>query len=116
MPSNGQYVYLSGLELAVWFKPRGYSTFNAFCKNTVFKYPIPSGKKRLHKTQKHWDLWKELILDNSNEGDLIFDPCAGSGVTAWVALENNRKFICCELDVNTYKTSLEYLIKNYKIK
>ena len=114
VPSNGQYVYLSGVEFAVWFKKKGAKTFNAHCKNTVFRYPIPSGKKRIHKTQKHWDLWKELMLDNSNEGDLIFDPCAGSCVTAWVAKENNRNFLCCELDKETYDTSISYL-KNNKI-
>ncbi len=114
VPSNGQYVYLSGVEFAVWFKKKGAKTFNAHCKNTVFRYPIPSGKKRIHKTQKHWDLWKELMLDNSNEGDLIFDPCAGSCVTAWVAKENNRHFLCCELDKETYDTSINYL-KNNKI-
>ena len=114
VPSNGQDVYLSGVEFAVWFKKKGAKTFNAHCKNTVFRYPIPSGKKRIHKTQKHWDLWKELMLDNSNEGDLIFDPCAGCCVTAWVAKENNRNFLCCELDKETYDTSISYL-KNNKI-
>lgn len=109
VPSNGQHVYLSGIELAVWFKRRGAKTFNAYCKNTVFRYPIPGGKKRIHKTQKHWDLWKELMLDNSNEGDLIFDPCAGSGVTAYTAKENNRNFLCLELDKETFDISEEYL-------
>lgn len=112
VPSNGQYVYLSGVEFAVWFKKSGAKGFNAYCKNTVFRYPIPAGAKRIHDTQKHWDLWKEIMLDCSNEGDLIFDPCAGSGVTAWVAKENNRKFLCCELDKDTYNKSKEYLIKH----
>lgn len=34
-PMNGQNIYLSGIENAVWFKKRG-GTFNAHCKNTVF--------------------------------------------------------------------------------
>lgn len=112
VPSNGQYVYLSGVEFAVWFKKKGAKGFNAHCKNTVFRYPIPSGKKRIHDTQKHWDLWKEIMLDCTNENAIVFDPCAGSGVTAWVAKENNRNFICCELDKSTYEKSKEYLIKN----
>lgn len=109
VPSNGQYVYLSGVEFAVWFKKSGAGSFNAKCKNPVFQYPIPSGKNRIHKTQKHWDLWKELMLDCSNEGEVIFDPCAGSGVTAWVARENNRHFLCCELDKETYDKSVAFL-------
>lgn len=114
VPSNGQYVYLSGIEFAVWFKKKGSKVFNANCKNTVFRYPIPGGKRRIHKTQKHWDLWKELMLDNSNEGDIIFDPCAGSCVTAQVAIENNRKFLCCEMNKEIYDIALDYLKKNYR--
>ena len=53
------------------------------------------------------------MLGNSNEGDIIFDPCAGSGVTAQVAIENNRKYICCELDKEIYDKSLKYLKENY---
>lgn len=109
VPSNGKYVYLSGVEFAVWFKKAGSKSFNAYCKNTVFRYPIPSGQKRIHKTQKHWDLWKEIMLDCSNENEIIFDPCAGSGVTAWVAKENNRNFICCELDKETFDISKAFL-------
>ena len=109
VPSNGKYVYLSGVEFAVWFKKAGGKSFNAYCKNTVFRYPIPSGQKRIHKTQKHWDLWKEIMLDCSNENEIIFDPCAGSGVTAWVAKENNRNFICCELDKEKFDMSKVFL-------
>lgn len=48
-PMNGQYIYLSGIENAVWFKKKG-GTFNAKCKNTVFKYPC--GRSKLHPTEK----------------------------------------------------------------
>lgn len=93
-PMNGQYVYLSGVENAVWFKKRG-GCFNAHCKNTVFKFP--NGSKKFHPTEKNHELLKELILDNSNEEDIVFDPCAGSGSTLLVAKENNRKYLGCEL-------------------
>jgi len=115
VPSNGQYVYLSGVEFAVWFKRKGAKTFNARCKNTVFKYPIPGGKKRIHPTQKHWDLFKELILDNTNEGDIVFDPCAGGLTTMLAAVETNRKFICCEKDYETFKKSIDWYKANTDI-
>ena len=97
-PMNGQYIYLSGIENAVWFKKKG-GTFNAKCKNTVFKYPC--GRSKLHPTEKNHDLLKELILDNSNENDLVFDPCCGSGSHCLVAKEFHRNFVGVELD-NTY--------------
>lgn len=108
VPSNGQYVYLSGIENAVWFrKPKG--TFNAHCKNTVFDYPIQS--KQIHPTEKNHKLLAELIADNTNEGDTIFDPCAGSGSTGLVAEKMNRKFIGCELCKEYYDTAVERFVK-----
>ena len=94
-PMNGQYVYLSGIENAVWFRKRG-GTFNAHCKNTVFRFPC--GRSKIHPTEKNHKLLEDLILDNSNEGDIIFDPCAGSGSHCLVAKELNRNFVGCELN------------------
>lgn len=95
-PMNGQYIYLSGVEMAVWFKKSGSKVFNAHCKNTVFRHP--NGRSRLHPTEKNHELLKELILDNTNEGDIVFDPCMGSGAHGQAAIENGRRFIGIELD------------------
>ncbi len=94
-PMNGDYIYLSGSENAIWFKKKG-ATFNAHCKSNVFKYPC--GRSKLHPTEKQHDLLKDLILDNSNENQVIFDPCCGSGSHCLVAKENNRLFLGCELN------------------
>ena len=102
-PLNGQYVYLSGIENAIWFRKKG-GTFNAHCKNTVFRHPL--GSSKFHPTEKNHKLLKELIEDNSNEGDLIFDPCAGSGSTCLVAKELERNYIgidCIEEYYNVMK-------------
>ena len=93
---NGQYIYLSGVEMAVWFKKSGAKVFNAHCKNTVFRHP--NGRSKLHPTEKNHELLKELILDNTNEGDIVFDPCMGSGAHGKVAIENGRRFVGIELD------------------
>lgn len=108
VPSNGKYVYLSGIEDAVWFrKPKG--TYNGYCKNTVFEYPIQS--KQIHPTEKNHKLFEELILDNSNEGQIIFDPCMGSAVSGLMALKNGRNFIGCELNKEFFNIAKERLIK-----
>lgn len=112
VPSNGQYVYLSGVELAVWFKKRGAKTFNAYCKNTIFRYPIFGGKKRVHPTQKHPSLFKELIMDNTNDGDIVFDPCAGGMTTALACKETNRQYICCELNKEYFDAGMKMLGDN----
>lgn len=102
-PMNGQYVYLSGVELAVWFKPRGRKVFNAHCKNTVFKYS--NGKRDFHPTQKNLKLFEEIILDNSNEGEIIFDPFSGSATTAIACMNTKRNYIGFELDKTYYEAS-----------
>ena len=103
-PMNGDYIYLSAIENAVWFKKRG-GTFNAHCKKNYFAYPC--GKSKQHPTEKNHDLIKELILDNSNENDIIFDPCSGSGTHCLVAKENNRRFVGIELDKIYFNISKE---------
>lgn len=108
---NGQHIYLSGIEDAVWFKKRG-ATFNAHCKNTIFKYP--SGRNKIHPTEKNHKLLEELILDNSNENDIVFDPCSGSASAGYVALANNRNFLGVELDKEFYEIAKERLEKEYK--
>ena len=105
-PMNGDYIYLSGVENAVWFKKRG-ATFNAHCKPNYFKYPC--GRSKIHPTEKNHDLLKELILDNSNENDIVFDPCAGSGSHLLVAEENNRRFVGCELQKEWFDKAKERL-------
>ena len=107
-PMNGQHIYLSGIENAIWFKKRG-GTFNAHCKNTVFEFP--SGSSKIHPTEKNHKLIKDLILDNSNEGDIIFDPCAGSLSHCLVAKENGRRYIGCELNKEYFDSGIERLNK-----
>jgi len=106
-PMNGQYVYLSGVEMAVWFKRKGAKTFNAHCKNSVFRYP--NGKSKLHPTEKNHKLLTELILDNTNENDIVFDPCSGSGSHLLVAKNLNRNYLGFEIDKEYFNISMERL-------
>ena len=107
-PMNGQYIYLSGVELAVWFKKRGAKTFNAHCKNTVMRHP--SGRSKVHPTEKNHKLLAELILDNTNVGDTVFDPCAGSGAHLLVAKTLDRNYFGIELDADWFNVATERLL------
>lgn len=99
-PMNGQYIYLSGIENAVWFKKRN-GVFNAHCKNTVFKHP--TGRSKLHPTEKNHALLKELIEDNSKKSDILLDPCCGSGSHCFVAKQLKREFIGFEINSDYVK-------------
>ena len=100
-PMNGQHIYLSGVEMGVWFKKSGAKVFNAHCKNSVFKYP--NGSSKLHPTEKNHKLLEELILDNTNEKDIVFDPCMGSGSHLFVAKKLNRDYLGIELDTTYFE-------------
>jgi DNA modification methylase len=101
-PMNGDYIYLSGIENAIWFKKKG-GIFNAHCKSNVFEYPC--GRSKLHPTEKNHQLITDLILDNSNENDIIFDPCCGSGSHCLMAKENNRRYLGIELNTEYFNVA-----------
>ena len=114
IPMNGKHVYLSGIENAVWFKKRN-GTFNAFCQNTYFEYEdskdkdvdivcrYPNGTSKRHPTEKNHKLLKSLIEQNSNENDVIFDPCCGSGSHLSVAKAMARRYYGIEVDKEYYE-------------
>ena len=51
-----------------------------------------------HPTQKPEKLLAKLILASSKQGDMVFDPLAGSGTTAVAAKKLHRRFVCVELN------------------
>ena len=56
------------------------------------------GEKTPHPTQKPEELVRKIVLASSNEGDLVLDPFSGSGTTAVVAEQLNRRWVACDLD------------------
>ena len=104
-PMNGEYIYLSGTENAVWFKKSGTGKLNSKCKKNFFIHS--TGSSKFHPTEKNHKLLKELILDNTNENDLVIDTCMGSGSTGIVAIENNRNFLGIELDKTYFEIAKE---------
>jgi DNA modification methylase len=70
----------------------------------VWQIPLCAGRERMrdesgnkiHSTQKPEELLKRVILTSTQEGDIIFDPMAGTGTTGYVAKQLNRKFILVE--------------------
>lgn len=55
------------------------------------------GEKTKHPTQKPEELLRKIVLSSSNEGDIVLDPFSGSGTTATVCRQLNRKWIGIEL-------------------
>lgn len=102
-PMNGEYLYLSAVENAVWFKKKGTGKLNYRCRKNCIE--APSGSSKFHPTEKNHKLLEEIILNNTNEGDLVIDTCMGGGSTGIVALSLNRDFFGVELDSEYFKIS-----------
>jgi site-specific DNA-methyltransferase (adenine-specific) len=94
-PMNGQHLWLSSIECCV-FARRSKAVFNEHCESPVWRFP--NGSSKIHPTQKPAALFERLILASSNPGDLILDPCMGSGTTAIACLDTGRHYIGFEKD------------------
>ena len=63
-------------------------------------------------TQKPEALLDRIIKASSNEGMLVADFFGGSGVTAAVAAKLGRRFIHCDIGLNSIQTTRDRLIAN----
>lgn len=70
---------------------------------------------KIHPTQKPVALLKKLIKIFTDEGDVVIDPCAGSGSTLRACMELNRSAYGFELDRNFYNEAMEKMIHNVEI-
>lgn len=67
------------------FNNRGHMVFNCF------DWPRDNFTPRIHPTQKPVPLLENLIRLFTDEGDVVIDPCAGSGTTLLAAANLKRK-------------------------
>ena len=63
-----------------------------------------------HPTQKPVGVLKKLIEVFTDSGDVVIDPCAGSGSTLRAAYELGRSAYWFEIDKNFYKAAQEQMI------
>ena len=92
-PMNGTRLWVSGLEFCVYAR-KANATHNEKCKKALWEFP--SGRSKIHPTQKPVKLFEKLILASSSLCGAIFDPYIGSGTTAIAAINTGRKFIGIE--------------------
>lgn len=62
-----------------------------------------------HPTQKPLALLKRLIKLFTDEGDIVIDPCAGSGSTLIASLQTGRNSYGFEIDRNIYKDAKNWV-------
>jgi adenine-specific DNA-methyltransferase len=76
-------------------------------------------EKQDYSTQKPEELLERIIKSSSNKGMVVADFFGGSGVTAKVANDLGRKFIHCDVGINSIQTVRDRLLSkkaNFTIK
>ena len=73
------------------------------------RFPVDGIKRVDYSTEKPWALVERIIKASSNENMVIADFFGGSGVTAAVANKLNRKFIHCDVGINSIQTTRDRL-------
>lgn len=88
------------------FNNHGKMIFNCF------EYEKDGQTPKIHPTQKPVKLLKRLIEIFTDKGDVVIDPCAGSGAHLLAAAMIDRKSYGFEIKKNFYKESREKVLKN----
>lgn len=70
--------------------------------------------KNVHPTQKPVALCEYLIKTYTNENEIVFDGCIGSGTTAIACINTNRKYIGFEKDSEIYNKCIERVTERFK--
>lgn len=73
-------------------------------------------QEKIHPTQKPVELLEKLIEIFTDEGDIVIDPCAGSGSTLIAAHNLNRKAYGFEIKKDFYTKATKWIEENKKEK
>ncbi len=102
--------YLSDTEYLLFFREEGVRIYGSY--HTKKKYYVTPTNKRDkglygHPTIKPLSIIENLIINSSQEGQVVLDPFIGSGTTAVAAVRNGRQYIGFEIDENYYNIAVE---------
>lgn len=70
---------------------------------------------KIHPTQKPVNILKRLIEIFTDPGDVVIDPCCGSGSTIRAAVELNREAYGFEIDRNFYEQAKNKMMNNLQM-
>lgn len=111
---NAEYGLILYRDKLPKFRNNGKMIFN------IIDYPKDNNSPKIHPTQKPIKLLEFLIKTFTDEGDVVIDPCVGSGSTLVAANNLNRKAYGFEIDRDIYLKAKEWIeretIKRNEIK
>ncbi len=104
--------YLSDVEYILFFREKGVKLYGSYhTKSKLFESIVNKSDKKLfkHPTIKPLNIIKDLIINSSQENEIVLDLFIGSGTTPVAAKESNRQYIGFEIDPKYYKIAKDRL-------
>lgn len=98
--------YLTDTEFILFFREKGVKVYGSFdTKRTWYVTPLnQSDKKKYgHPTVKPLSILENLVVNSSQEGEVVLDCFMGSGSTGVACINTNRNFIGIELEEGYFK-------------
>jgi len=107
---NAEYGLILYRDKLPKFNNNGKMVFNVIdWESDDTKSPL---YRKLHPTQKPVKLLEKLITIFTDKGDVVIDPCAGSGSTLIAAENLDRRAFGFEIKKNFYKAASEWIEDN----
>lgn len=106
--------YLTDKEYCLFFREKGVPILGSYdTKKTVYISSANRDDKDKfeHPTIKPMQIIKNLIINSSNENDIVLDCFAGSGTTLVAAKDLGRHYIGFEIDKKWYDIAKNRLNK-----
>lgn len=105
---NCEYGLLFYRDKLPKFNNRGKMIFNCI------EWERDTETPKVHPTQKPVALLKKLIDIFTDEGEVIIDPCCGSGTTLLAAQQMMRRSYGFEVDKNFFKDAKEKVLSSFE--
>lgn len=90
---------------------KGVARVFHYLYNGMLQGDMSNKDERFHPTQKPSQLIKQILTFYTKEGDLIFDPFAGSCVVEVCCHKLQRRFIGCEINKEYFEKGSKWLDK-----
>jgi site-specific DNA-methyltransferase (adenine-specific) len=107
---NCEYAVILYRDKLPKFNNNGKMVFN--CMDWV----RDSETEKIHPTQKPIKVLENLIEIFTDKGDVVIDPCAGSGSTLRAAIQKNRKAYGFEIKKDFFKLAKTKMLNNMQPK
>lgn len=106
--------YLTDTEFILFFREKGVKVYGSFdTKRTWYATPLnQSDKKKYgHPTVKPLFILENLVINSSQEDEIVLDCFMGSGSTGVACINTNRNFTGIELDEKYFQIAKERINK-----